>query len=193
MSACQPWLLERSLLLASSRFSRLFTLLHSSLLLQNHSSIKMLQAPESSPRSESHIPKVKELREALGFRDQSLLQSKIFNDRLRVFRREYQTGDGVAGTDLHQWKSTEQQAVLSLMVRDFLTANGSIFWPDRADDGHEFMESSRLQYSRDKPMCVAIIYCVAMIYCVAIIHCVDDSLRCDDLLRWDDLLQCVQY
>jgi hypothetical protein len=116
----------------------------------------MLPSPEPSPFV-SNIPKVKELREALGFGDQSLLQSKIFNDRLRSFRREYRTSSGFNGTHLHHWKSEEQQAELSRMVNDFLKANGSFFWPERADDGNELVQSSSLRYSRDKPMCVAII------------------------------------
>jgi hypothetical protein len=116
----------------------------------------MLPAPDSESNSfVSNIPKVKELREALGFGDQSLLQSKIFNDKLRAFRREYHTGGGIAGTDLHHWKSAEQQAELSRMVHEFLNANGSAFWPDRADDGTEFAESNSLRYSKDKLMCVA--------------------------------------
>lgn len=83
----------------------------------------------------STIPKIGDLRKLLGFTDQSSPSSKIFNDKLRAFRREYKTADGLAGVDLHDWKSQEHQKELTLMVRSFLSNNndGKDFWPGDQD------------------------------------------------------------
>jgi hypothetical protein len=144
---------------AHNSFQRLFILRPSSTFatLLNHICIakrKMQNSPESKSFV-SEIPKVGELRQSLGFKDQSLLQAKIFNDKLRAFRRQYRTSGGLSGAELHRWKSEEQQADLSQMVDEFLQANGAFFWPDGAEDGRESGEPSRPRYSADKLMCVA--------------------------------------
>jgi hypothetical protein len=111
----------------------------------------MYSVKTSSPEGKkfaSNIPKVKELRDLLGFEDQSSTLSKIFNDKLRAFRREYRTSGGEAGSELHTWRSKSDQWELSLMVNTFLqdNGNGPYFWPDAPAHG----ETRKLRYPHDK-------------------------------------------
>ena len=71
---------------------------------------------------------VRRLLDALGFGDQSLRQSKIFNDTLRAFRREYQSTNGTAGVDLRYWKLEQEE--LQTMANTFIAVHGQSFWPD---------------------------------------------------------------
>jgi len=113
-----------------------------------------------SPESMGHvsrIPKVRELRDQLGFRDQSSITSKIFNDTLRAFRRSYKTSDGINGIEFHDWKSREHHTQLAIMVRSFLSANkdGKEFWPhDHGDiDSQTSCDGGRnLSYLQDQEL-----------------------------------------
>jgi len=110
--------------------------------------LREMSSPEGK-KFASNIPKVTKLRELLGFQDQSSDRSKIFNDKLRAFRREYRTSSGKPGTELHVWRSKEGQLELSRMVTTFLLDNGQIFWPDTPNNSRAG-EPRQLQYPQDK-------------------------------------------
>jgi len=112
----------------------------------------LIFAEMSSPDGKkfaSSIPKVTKLRELLGFQDQSSDHSKIFNDKLRAFRREYRTSSGRPGTDLHDWRSRDGQSELSQMVNEFLVDNGQFFWPTISNNDNNG-EPPKLQYPQNK-------------------------------------------
>jgi hypothetical protein len=120
--------------------------------------LNMPSSPESIGRVAS-VPKVGELRNQLGFADQSSSTSKIFNDTLRAFRRSYKTTDGIPGVKFHDWKSREHQTQLSVMVVKFLSANngGKYFWPDEQSDGLSQStedSSGELNYINDQQLYV---------------------------------------
>jgi hypothetical protein len=107
-------------------------------------------SPSPAKQFASHIPRVKELRQALGFGDSSLTAAKLFNDKLRSHRLEYKTINGTPGTDLYLWKSKAHQLELSQMATTFLETHGSTLWPEIPSTAENIEANPRLSYPRDQ-------------------------------------------
>lgn len=106
---------------------------------------------QTSTASAHSLPRVTALRELLGYGDLNP-RSSIFSDDIRSFGRKFQTSDGLAGSDLLEWKSPRHQAALEEMTDAYLERdkNGYLFWPD----DKESVNFNSLQYSRDHAQCV---------------------------------------
>ncbi len=94
------------------------------------------------------IPKITVLRNELDYGDPRLRRCAAFYDDARVFRKKFRTSRGVAGVDLHDWKSREGQAALTEMTTSYLDkeGNGLVFWPD----DKTLPNYNKYQYSKDR-------------------------------------------
>jgi hypothetical protein len=97
--------------------------------------------------SAASIPNITALRTALDYGDPRLPRCATFNDDTRAFRRKFRTSRGVAGVDLHDWKSRDGQAGLNEMTIAYLEKEGSglMFWPDDISSPNY----NKYQYSKD--------------------------------------------
>ena len=81
-------------------------------------------------RSVTKLPKIREIRDALDIGEKRSTRVQIFNDTLKLFRRNYIGPSGRRGLDLRDWRSKADRAELLCLVDAFLEQNGSRFWPD---------------------------------------------------------------
>ncbi|KAL2126764.1 hypothetical protein VTI74DRAFT_279 [Chaetomium olivicolor] len=95
----------------------------------------------------ANIPSITALRNELDYGDARLPRCAAFYDDTRAFRKKFITSRGVAGTELHDWRSRDGQAALTEMTLAYLDkeGNGSLFWPDdKSSDKY-----NKYQYSKD--------------------------------------------
>ncbi len=97
--------------------------------------------------SAASIPNITALRTGLDYGDPRLPRCATFNDDTRAFRRKFRTSRGVAGVDLHDWKSRDGQAGLNEMTIAYLEKekSGLMFWPDDPSSPNY----NKYQYSKD--------------------------------------------
>lgn len=106
-----------------------------------------MRTPSPSALTAARIPKITDLRDQLCYGDTTLVRCTSFVDDLRVFRKRY-SAMGARGTDLFEWKSSEDQAALKQMTAAFLDEYGfgELYWP--SDPSARNFNS--LQYSKDR-------------------------------------------
>lgn len=97
----------------------------------------------------TRIPKITDLRKILCYGDSNLNRCSAFTDELRAFRRKY-VSNGIHGTDLWDWKSSEHQAALNDMTQAFLDVQGygEVYWPSDPTSPN----FNELQYSKDRSL-----------------------------------------
>ena len=108
----------------------------------------MSRSASTSPKiAAARIPSITALRNELGYGDQKLPRCAAFYDDTRAFRKKFRTSHGIAGVDLHDWKSPEGQTGLTQMTFAYLDkeGNGGLFWPD--DEASP--NYNRYQYTKD--------------------------------------------
>lgn len=93
------------------------------------------------------IPSITTLRKELDYGDPQSPRCAAFYDDTRAFRKKFITSRGVAGPELHDWKSREGQAALTEMTLAYLDkeGNGRLFWPDDKSSANY----NKYQYSKD--------------------------------------------
>lgn len=110
--------------------------------------ITFTMATSTSPKiAAANIPSITTLRNDLNYGDPRLPRCAAFYDDTRAFRKKFVTSHGVAGIDLHDWRSRDGQAGLTEMTVAYLDkeGNGPMFWPDDKSSS----KYNRYQYSKD--------------------------------------------
>jgi hypothetical protein len=81
---------------------------------------------------------VRELFRTLGFDNNMSFEAKSFSVKLRQFRLDYRTSDGVPGVDLYRLDSPAHQEELLLLAKAFLEVNGRKYWPNSSRSGLKY-------------------------------------------------------
>jgi hypothetical protein len=84
----------------------------------------------SLPAKADDVPGVEALRELLQYPASVRLECATFWDKIVGHHKEYETAEGLRGTQLKEWTDPTHREGLDSMASAFLDLNGLEFWPN---------------------------------------------------------------